>query len=157
MGVSSTYVTEAAAVTYEPDRERIARELREQIADGTLRPGDQLPSARQLAATYQVSSKTAQDAVRVLREEQIVEGRKGRGVYVLDTHALMALATGSGKTESLVEVLARQEKLEQQVAELRARQEATEAGLRELADRLGQPRPGQLQPDQPPARRRKTS
>lgn len=61
---------------------RIADELRRQIVDGVLAPGDRVPSRHQLAAEYEVSDRVAVEAVRLLVSEGYVESRSGSGTYV---------------------------------------------------------------------------
>ncbi|KJE20933.1 transcriptional regulator, GntR family [Frankia torreyi] len=57
-------------------------DLREQIASGRLAPGTALPSTAELARHYGVASETARLAVTRLKEEGLVSGRAGAGVYV---------------------------------------------------------------------------
>jgi DNA-binding GntR family transcriptional regulator len=45
-------------------------------------PGDELPSTRELADEYGVSPATIYRAVATLRQQGILVGRKGRGVFV---------------------------------------------------------------------------
>ena len=52
------------------------------IAIGRYRPGDKLPSHKELQAIYGVSSDTSARAIRVLREWGIVTARRGSGIYV---------------------------------------------------------------------------
>lgn len=52
------------------------------IAIGRYRPGDKLPSHKELRAIYGVSSDTSAKAIRVLREWGIVTARRGSGIYV---------------------------------------------------------------------------
>nr|WP_237502576.1 winged helix-turn-helix domain-containing protein [Streptomyces sp. SID8374] len=62
--------------------ERIADDLRQQIRDGELRPGQLLPTQSQLMQTYKSSSLTVQKAIRLLRNEGWVIARQGRGTFV---------------------------------------------------------------------------
>ncbi|MFF4583834.1 GntR family transcriptional regulator [Streptomyces sp. NPDC001373] len=62
--------------------ERIADDLRQQIRDGELRPGQLLPTQSQLMQTYKASSLTVQKAIRLLRNEGWVIARQGRGTFV---------------------------------------------------------------------------
>lgn len=62
--------------------ERIANDLRQEIRDGKLRPGQLLPTQSQLMQTYKASSLTVQKAVRLLRNEGWVIARQGRGTFV---------------------------------------------------------------------------
>jgi integrase len=60
----------------------IAADLRDDIATGRLRPGDQLPTVVQLAAKYMVAAGTAHRALAVLREENLIEVARGRRAVV---------------------------------------------------------------------------
>lgn len=52
--------------------QQVARHLRDQIAAGVLRHGTRLPSTRQLAADWNVSVVTIDDAMKVLTEEELI-------------------------------------------------------------------------------------
>lgn len=67
---------------------QIAGGIRDRILRGDLRPGDEVPSERQIAATWGVSRPTAGKALDVLRQEGLVESRRGSGSYVRNTHDL---------------------------------------------------------------------
>lgn len=56
--------------------------LRNRIMSGDLQPNDQLPSERDLAATYGISRQTAHKAVGLLLSEGLVYRQCGKGVYV---------------------------------------------------------------------------
>lgn len=66
-----------------PLHEQVAAALRRSIADGEAGPGDRLPPARDLAAVLGVNSNTVFRALRQLRDEGILEFRRGRGVRVV--------------------------------------------------------------------------
>jgi GntR family transcriptional regulator len=65
--------------------EQVAAELRRAIAEGEAGPGDRLPPARDLAAVLGVNRNTVLRAFRVLRDEGLLEFRRGRGVTVTGT------------------------------------------------------------------------
>ncbi|GEM31478.1 GntR family transcriptional regulator [Nocardia neocaledoniensis NBRC 108232] len=61
---------------------QIAGYLRDQIVRGDLAPGAELPSERELAATWRVARPTATKALRALRQQGFVEARQGAGTFV---------------------------------------------------------------------------
>lgn len=61
---------------------QIADDLASRIAAGEYTTGDRLPSYAELSRIYTVSVSTAQRAVSILRDRQLVVGVPGRGVYV---------------------------------------------------------------------------
>lgn len=65
--------------------EQVAGELRRAIADGEARPGERLPPARDLAAVLGVNTNTVLRALRQLRDEGLLEFRRGRGITVAGT------------------------------------------------------------------------
>jgi GntR family transcriptional regulator len=71
--------------------EQVAGEIRRAIADGEAKPGERLPPARDLAAVLGVNTNTVLRALRQLREEGLLEFRRGRGVTVLGAPERSAL------------------------------------------------------------------
>src|SRR3954470_17942390 len=65
--------------------EQVAGEIRRAIADGEAKPGERLPPARDLAAVMGVNTNTVLRALRQLRDEGLLEFRRGRGVRVVGT------------------------------------------------------------------------
>ena len=70
------------------DNSPIYRQLKERVVgmmlDGVLKPGDALPSVRQIAADYQLNPITVSRAYQELADELLVEKRRGLGMYVTD-------------------------------------------------------------------------
>ena len=66
----------------QPIYRQIVDQLRQLLAAGTLRPGDPLPSVRQLAADLGVNLNTVAIAYRELAGEGLVEIKHGRGARV---------------------------------------------------------------------------
>src|SRR5436190_24321283 len=62
--------------------EQVAAEIRRAIADGEAKPGERLPPARDLAAVIGVNRNTVLRALRQLRDEGLLEFRRGRGITV---------------------------------------------------------------------------
>ncbi|HEY3771652.1 MAG TPA: GntR family transcriptional regulator [Solirubrobacteraceae bacterium] len=62
--------------------EQVAAAIRRAIADGEAGPGDRLPPARDLAAVLGINVNTVLRALRQLRDERLLEFRRGRGVTV---------------------------------------------------------------------------
>jgi GntR family transcriptional regulator len=61
---------------------RIAADLRRSIVEGGLGPGAKLPTESDIMRVYGVSRTVAKYAINVLKDEGLVEGRRGSGVYV---------------------------------------------------------------------------
>ena len=66
----------------QPKYLQIAHHIRDQILRGDLRPGDEVPSERQLAADWSVSRPTAARSLEALSHQGLVEKRQGSGTYV---------------------------------------------------------------------------
>ena len=68
------------------DDQPIYRQLRERIVGlmltGIFREGDALPSVRQVASDYQINHLTVSKAYQELVDMQLVEARRGMGMYV---------------------------------------------------------------------------
>ncbi|HET6432367.1 GntR family transcriptional regulator [Dyella sp.] len=66
----------------------IYRQLRERVVamilDGALNEGDPLPSVRQVAADFQINPLTVSKAYQELVDDQLVEKRRGLGMFVND-------------------------------------------------------------------------
>ena len=96
--------------------EQVAAELRRAIADGEAKSGERLPPARDLAAVLEVNTNTVLRALRELRDEGLLEFRRGRGITVSGTpekgavvaqaRALVEFARRQGyRVDELVEII----------------------------------------------------
>jgi GntR family transcriptional regulator len=65
--------------------ERVAGQIRRAIADGEAKPGERLPPAKDLAAVLGVNTNTVLRALRQLRDEGLLEFRRGHGITVSGT------------------------------------------------------------------------
>ncbi|MFI2281861.1 GntR family transcriptional regulator [Nocardia beijingensis] len=68
---------------------RISEHLRDLIERGELAPGAEVPSERELAASWKVARPTAAKALNMLRQQGIVASRRGSGTYVAERPAVM--------------------------------------------------------------------
>lgn len=96
--------------------EQVAAEIRRAIADGEAKPGERLPPAKDLAAILGVNTNTVLRSLRLLRDEGLLEFRRGRGISVAGTpergivtqqaRELVALARRHGyRTDELVQII----------------------------------------------------
>ena len=78
------------------------------IAAGTLRPGDQLPTVRQLAVDLAINPNTVVRAYRELQHEGIIALKHGSGAYVSESVGVQAKVTRKAQTivQSALERLA---------------------------------------------------
>jgi GntR family transcriptional regulator len=65
--------------------DQVAAEIRHAIAGGEAAPGERLPPAKDLAAVLGVNTNTVLRALRILRDEGLLDFRRGRGVTVAGT------------------------------------------------------------------------
>lgn len=76
--------------------DQVAAEIRRSITNGEASAGERLPPARDLAAVLGVNVNTVLRALRTLRDEGLLEFRRGRGIRVAGTPqrgAVIAKAT----------------------------------------------------------------
>jgi GntR family transcriptional regulator len=65
--------------------DQVAAEIRRAIAEGEAKPGERLPPAKDLAAVLGINTNTVLRALRELRDEGLLEFRRGRGITVTGT------------------------------------------------------------------------
>ncbi|MEU4571452.1 winged helix-turn-helix domain-containing protein [Nonomuraea sp. NPDC023979] len=106
--------------TGQPAYLQIADDLRAQIRGGSLAPGTPLPSTTKLAEQYDASLSVVKLAVGVLRNEGLVIGQQGKGVFVRDADELPpAPKTGDELAElraTVQDLSVRLAKVEEQLA-----------------------------------------
>jgi GntR family transcriptional regulator len=106
------------------DNAPIYRQLKERviamILDGSLKEGDALPSVRQVAADFQLNPITVSRAYQELVDENLVEKKRGLGMYVIEGASAQLLASERERfvREEWPAMLARIERLGIDVAQL---------------------------------------
>jgi GntR family transcriptional regulator len=65
--------------------DQVAAQIRRAIADGEAKPGERLPPARDFAAVMGVNTNTVLRAMRLLRDEGLLEFRRGHGIHIAGT------------------------------------------------------------------------
>ncbi len=122
----------------EPERvaTSITRQIENLILKGVLRPGERLPSERDLAAELNVSRPSLRDALAELETEGLITTKPGAGAYVADilgsAFAPPLVRLFATHTEALFDYLAFRKDLEAMAAE-RAAKEASEIDLQVIA------------------------
>jgi len=80
--------------------DQVAAQIRRAIAEGEAGPGERLPLAKDIAAVLGVNKNTVLRALHQLRDEGLLEFRRGRGVTVAGTPQRGAVLT---QVRSLIE------------------------------------------------------
>jgi DNA-binding GntR family transcriptional regulator len=88
-----------------PDREgaayrQLAEVLRDRMRRGDLRPGQRVPSEKDLHDEFGLARETIRRALAVLRLEGLIEVRHGHGTFVLEAPPSVALRHGDVVTSS---------------------------------------------------------
>lgn len=106
---------------------QIVEQIQDRVWSGMLRPGDQLPTVRQLASELRVNFNTVARAYRILDEAGLISTQQGRGTYILeqpspDVAAALRHETLAGLTRRWLAELARLGYTPEEVAAEAARQ-----------------------------------
>lgn len=102
-----------------PLYEQVAASVRADIIAGSLAPGDRLPSAREVAETLEINLHTVLHAYQQLRDEGLIDLRRGRGAVVsasvgpladltVDLKALVARAAALGVAPATLAALVKE-------------------------------------------------
>ncbi|MGP3964385.1 GntR family transcriptional regulator [Nonomuraea sp. 3N208] len=115
-----------------PPYARIAGDIKRRIADGRLRPGDRVPSTRQLARDWGVALATATKALAVLAQEGVVVAEPRVGTVVAERGggrvARRPEISGSGRMR---------ERIVRAAIEIADAEGLPDVTMRAIADRLG--------------------
>ena len=63
---------------------QIVEQIQQRVAEGELKPGDQLPTVRALASELRVNFNTVARSYRLLDEAGVISTQQGRGTYILE-------------------------------------------------------------------------
>ena len=117
----------------------IMGQIRELIRDGTLKPGDRLPSGRELAERLEVSRSSVREAIRALELQGLVVSRPGAGTFVstesLDTLISIIDSSLTEGMDILRDIFEMRRLLEPQIAALAA-DRATQEDIQRMVDAL---------------------
>jgi DNA-binding transcriptional regulator YhcF (GntR family) len=119
-----------------PPFRQAADDLRKRISAGEFAPGERLPSIRRLADEYEISPQTVQNALRELRQANLVVAQQGRAFYVRDPSRPQATGTDADR---LAEAETEIRDLKDRVTALEADNAGLRALITELYSRIGQP------------------
>jgi GntR family transcriptional regulator len=86
-----------------PIYRQILEQVRRQVASGQLKPGDEMPSVREVAVTHAVNPMTISKAYSLLQAEGLLEHNRGKPMTVASqTRVQSPLAHRLGQIEPLV-------------------------------------------------------
>ena len=66
----------------EPIYLQIVRQVEKLVREGSLEPGDQLPTVRQMAIDLRINFSTVARAYKILDEQKLISTQRGRGTYI---------------------------------------------------------------------------
>ncbi|MGC5170094.1 FadR/GntR family transcriptional regulator [Microbacterium sp. DT81.1] len=111
-------------------REQLLNRLTESLLGGEFKPGDKLPSERQLSEKYAVSRPVVREAMQRLRERGLIHVAPGSGAYLRESSALDWArpldAAGRPRAATTRQLVEARVMLEQQAASLAARRATAE-------------------------------
>ena len=120
---------------------QVLRDLSARIEKGELKPGDRLPTERELMALYGVSRTVVREAVSSLRSSGRIATQQGRGAWVLDPPSSLGFQLDDADLSTVKDVLQVMEiriALESEAAALAAQRRTSEqlTALRQAFDAL---------------------
>jgi len=89
----------------EPIYQQLTRQLKHAISNGSLKPGDRLPTVRELAETLVINPNTVARSYRELIGEGLLEGTQGSGTFVTATLPRVRPQERERRLQPLVEQL----------------------------------------------------
>ena len=121
-----------------PPYRRVAEQLRVEIMEGQLRPGESLPSEHELAQRHGVTRTTVRKAIALLRSDGLVLSEQGRATFVRPRPRVRLLSSGpnyrtrraSGMSNFNAEVAAHGQRPQQQLLEVSTIEAPSEIGAR---------------------------
>jgi DNA-binding transcriptional regulator YhcF (GntR family) len=124
-----------------PTYVQVADMLRDEIKRGAIRPGERLPSVRDLSVRFNIASVTVQSALRVLRDEGFIASRSTRGYFVRDELPPIDLDQPSAEFRTLRDQIDAIHAVMRDLADRVTHLEAAVARPRQADDRPGSPAP----------------
>ncbi|MGE5572874.1 MAG: GntR family transcriptional regulator [Bacteroidota bacterium] len=94
-----------------PIYQQIIDEIKRAVARGDLKPGDKLPSHRELAQESKVNPNTVQHAYREMEQEGLVEMLRGQGTFIKDSPGLVERIRDEMASEAILRFLREMESL----------------------------------------------
>ena len=77
--------------------EIIVETLKQSIQQGTLNPGDKLPTLKQMEEIYCVSRIVIREAIKVLEGQGLIYSKQGSGIYITEHSAFLEPSKSIGK------------------------------------------------------------
>jgi GntR family transcriptional regulator len=86
-----------------PIYSQVADQIKALVASRALRPGDRLPSVRDLAVAIRVNRNTAARAYQMLEIERVIETRRGDGCFIASTPPLWSFEERRRRLETILD------------------------------------------------------
>ena len=118
--------------------EEIIDQIREELANGRLKPGDRLPSERELSTRFQVSRASVREAIRALESMDVVTIKTGEGTFVATGSEILFSPLVSiilQQKDVLLDIFEARKVIEPEIAALAARRASLEE-IRQMEEML---------------------
>ena len=138
---------------YRPRYEVVAGQILDLISELAMRPGDRLPTEKDLAVRLGTSRTVVRDAVKILSASGRVSAQKGRGLYVADGESMIGAARRGGFFEPTnldhIFMLFEFRRVQEMQASRLAARRASPSELREIEGAVQACRRGHVNGDNP--------
>ena len=113
---------------------QIVRQIETLVTEGVLKPGDQLPTVREMAIDLRINFSTVARAYRILDEQRLISTQRGRGTYIWEEAATGKVQEEAAARISIERLAGLTQRFIREAAELGASAEQIEQVFQQQLD-----------------------